>query len=227
MKLPVFILGSLTFYIVLALFSCASDSDGSGPVIDPKDVKSSSNAVIDVSGKNAMPTQYKVDGLLSSNTAQIIGSNKVVATYIPIEAGLRKVSIGNYSDTLRIHESNYYTVMVYDNDSIRLSLDATYGDSQFNTAPQIRWVITDEDPKDYRVDIKSDTLLLKDVKVNTFASTLIEKSALLFLYRRGEDKELFKGEVPTKLNSKETVKFTKDSSTKGYAIGIFSQNVKL
>lgn len=61
MKFHALSLGLFTFSIILTLFSCASDSNGGGPVIDLKDVKSSSVAVIDVSGKNAMPTQYKVD----------------------------------------------------------------------------------------------------------------------------------------------------------------------
>lgn len=217
-------------YVILGLalitLSCSSNSDSSESIILPDDIKTSSVAVIDVSGKANIPGQYRIDGLLSSNVGQTIGSSNVAAVYVPVEAGLRKLSIGDFSDTIRINEANYYTVMVYDKDSISLSLDASYRNNQFNAGPQIRWHIQDENPDDYRVDIKSDTLLVKDVKANTFTSTLIVDKALLYLYRRGIDKELRIVEVPTKLNSKETVKFTKGSSPQGYTEQIFSQHVK-
>lgn len=213
--------------LALITLSCSSDPEDNEPVILPDDIKSSSIAVIDVSGKINIPGQYHIDGLLSSDARQAIGSSKVAAVYVPVEAGLRKLSIGDFNDTIRIKEANYYTVMVYDQDSIGLSLDASYHNNLFNAGPQIRWNIADEDPNDYRVDIKSDTLLVRDVKANIFTSTLIEDKAFLYLYRRGVDKELLRAEVPTKLNSKETVKFTRDSSTKGYAVEIFSQRVKL
>lgn len=227
MKFHALSLGFFTFSIILTLFSCASDSNGGGPVIDLKDVKSSSVAVIDVSGKNAMPTQYKVDGLLSSGTTQVIGSNKVASTYIPIEAGLRKISIGNYSDTIRVQESNYYTVMVYDNDSIRLSLDASYASNQFNYGPQVRWNMVGSNPGSYKVEIKSDTVVLRDVKVGMFVPASMDKPSVeLSLYSRDGGEKLGTQVVPVRMNRNETINITKNQSTKGYNFEVLSQSTK-
>ncbi|MBL1409526.1 hypothetical protein [Sphingobacterium faecale] len=213
--------------LALISLSCSSDPDGNEPLILPGDIKSSSIAVVDVSGEKNIAGYYQIDGLLSSNVRQTVGSSKVAATYVPIEAGLRKLSIGGFKDTIRIKEANYYTVMVYNKDSIGLSLDASYHNNLFNAGPQIRWNIADETPSDYRVDIKSDTVLISDVKPNIFTSTLIADKAFLYLYRRGVNKELARAEVPTALNSKETVKFTKGSSAQEYLVEVFSQRVKL
>lgn len=227
MKLQAFSLGFLTFFIILIFFSCASDSGGAGPEIDKDDVKSSSIAVIDVSGKNAMPSQFKVDGLLSSNIAQVIGSNKIAAAYIPIEAGLRKISIGSYSDTIRVQEANYYTVMVYDNDSIRLSLDASYASNQFNYGPQVRWNMVGSNPSSYKVDIKSDTVVLRDVKVGTFVPASLDKQIVeLSLYSVDGGMKLGSQVVPVRLNRNETVNITKDPNTKGYNFEVLSQSTK-
>lgn len=206
-----------------AFFACSSNNELD---TESTDFKSSSLAVIDVSGKSTLPQQYKVDGRLSSSVAQTIGKSGVDVNYVPVEIGLRKLSIGSYQDSIRIEESNYYTVMVHDADSIQLVLDAPYASKHFNQGPQIRWNIVDEVSESYRIDIKSDTLLLKDVMSNRFTSTLINDHATLYLYKRGGDELLEKVTVPTQLNRKETVVFSKNLITASYSTNIVSQHVK-
>lgn len=212
------------FILLFSVFiACSADSDVANELTN---IKSSSVAVINVSGKATIPTQFKIDGQLSSGVAQTIGSSTVASSYIPVEAGVRRLSIGSYQDSILIKESNYYTVMVYDNDSIQLSLDAPYTSNYFNVGPQIRWDIANENSASYRLDIKSDTLLLKDVLANSFTPILIEDQATLFLYQKGDDEVLKQVIVPTKLNRKETVYFTKNTSTNEFSVDIVSQYVK-
>ncbi len=208
--------------VLMGFYSCKSDGSANNPIIDPEFVKTSSLAVIDVSGKNNLPNQYKIDGLLSSNSSHSIGNSKLATGYIPVEAGVRKLSIGNYTDTVRIQESNYYTVMIYDNDSIRLSLDAPYGKSQFQTIPQVRWLISGDDAANLKVNFHSDSLL-RDIKVDKFTPVTYAKKEIKLSVYGSDNIEKANVDVPVSLSRKETVMITKNATNNSYSFSIISQ----
>jgi len=196
-------------------------------IIDPvEDIASLS--VIDVSNKTAtLPDQLNIDGLFgSSKGIKIGGPSGQTGLYEDIQAGLRKFSIGEYTDTLIINKHNYYTLMVYNNDSVQLHLDAPYSsDNQFIIMPSIRWNLIDGNPAEYRVDIMGDSLI-RDIDVNKFTYVPSEeKKVELQLYRISDlstavDKYMFEIDV----NKKFTVNISR--SGVGYTFNTIAQTTK-
>ncbi|GGH11597.1 hypothetical protein GCM10011418_10560 [Sphingobacterium alkalisoli] len=196
-------------------------------IIDPvEDIASLS--VINVSNKTAtLPDQLNIDGLFgSSKGIKIGGPSGQTGLYEDIQAGLRKFSIGEYTDSLIINKHNYYTLMVYNNDSVQLHLDAPYSsDNQFIIMPSIRWNLIDGNPAEYRVDIMGDSLI-RDIDVNKFTYVPSEeKKVELQLYRISDlstavDKYMFEIDV----NKKFTVNISR--SGVGYTFNTIAQTTK-
>lgn len=215
------VLGSL-------LVACGPSHVEPEVIIDPvEDIASLS--VIDVSKQASLPSQLYIDGLFgTSEGITIAGSSDQPAAYEDIQAGLRKFSIGEYTDTLIINKHNYYTLMVYNNDSVQLHLDAPYSsDNQFIIMPSIRWNLIDGNPAEYRVDIMGDSLI-RDIDVNKFTYVPSEeKKVELQLYRISDlstpvDKYMFEIDM----NKKFTVNILYDPAKEEYGFNTIVQASK-
>ncbi|HMR18422.1 MAG TPA: hypothetical protein PKA53_03900 [Sphingobacterium sp.] len=217
---------SLTLTIfALALLTAACTPENEGP--DPKG-KVASLSVVNVSGKASIPNQIQIDGLYSSKTSLGIGNGSQATKYEEIEAGVRNVTLGSYKDTVHLAENNYYTLMVYDNDSLMLSWDASYtSDNKFVIMPQVRWNMAGDNPQNYRVDIYADSLL-GNIIPNQFTSVSGDnKTVKLSLYRKSNTSNLLgEKEVQVEANKKVTVNIKYNESTQKYDFTPIMQSVQ-
>lgn len=210
---------------ILLLTACTVENEDPEIIIDPVK-KTALLAVVDLSGKSNIPTEIQIDGLYDSKNSIRVGSMGREAPYEVINAGLRQLALGSYKDTLRLQEHNYYTLMIYDNDSLRLSLDAPFSVNQFNTMPQVRWMLTGADPLDYTVHITADSTL-RDIAMGEFISVNHEKETRLSLYPRNNIGTLL-GEttINIDLNKKVTVNIRLDEQSGQYVIEKITQSIK-
>lgn len=206
--------------------ACTPENEGPELIIDPVE-KMASISVVNVSGKT-LPSQIQIDGLYGNKSSLGIGSGSQEAPYEEIASGLRNVTLGDYKDTIRLQEHNYYTLMVYDNDSLRLSLDAPYGSTnQFVTMPQVRWNMIGSESSNYKVDINADSLL-RDISMDQFISVAPSNSKVkLNLYHRDDLNNLLgEKEVDVETNKKVTVNIRYNAATQKYDFTPIMQSVK-
>lgn len=216
----------LALATTLLTMSCAAENEGPEIIIDPV-MKIASISVVNVSGQSNIPSEIQIDGLYDNKNSLGVGSGGQEVKYAQITAGLRNVALGSYKDTVRLDEHNYYTLMIYDNDSLRLSLDAPYGSTnQFATMPQVRWNITGANPQDYKVDIHSDSVL-RDIAMDKFTSVNNEKEVKVSLYRRDNPGNLL-GEkaLSVDMNKKATVNIRYNASADDYDFTTITQSVQ-
>jgi len=209
---------AMTNTIKLVLFCCSIAFWGCTPANENPDIitdpieQVASLSVLNVSDNNNLPDRIEIDGLYSSKNFINIGSEGNSAKYEQIAAGVRNITIGDYKDTIRLHEHNYYTLMVYDNDSVRLAWDASYDNSnQFIKMPAVRWNISGDDPTNYKVDFSVDSVL-KDIPMDKFISFSADKGNFTVqLYDKASGELLGKEEFPAQVNTKVTVNIKRDS----------------
>jgi hypothetical protein len=216
----------LTFAVLLFTAACTPENEGPEIITDPIE-KIASLSVVNVSGKTNLPTEIQIDGL-AGKTSLGIGDNKQESKYENINAGVRNITLGGYQDTIHIAEHNYYTLMVYDNDSLQLSWDAAYDSSnQFVTMPQIRWNLIGTDPTNYKVNIHADSLL-RDIPMNQFISVATgNEDVTLTLYKKGNpDKLVGERKVEIEANKKFTVNIHYNGGSDDYDFSTITQSVK-
>lgn len=198
------------------------------PIIDPvEDIASIS--VINVSKQASLPDQLLIDGLYgASKGITIAGSSGQPATYEHIQAGLRKFAIGSYEDTVRIKEHHYYTLMIFDKDSVQLTVDAPYStDNKFIIMPSVRWNLIGATPIDYKVDMMGDSLI-RDVAVSAF--TYIPSSSnkvTINLYKKDNPGTLSaQQDIELDVNKKFTVNIFYDVARATYEFNTIVQTVQ-
>lgn len=215
------------FALATMLFctACTVENDGPEIIIDPVK-KTALLAVVNLSGKSNIPTEIQIDGLYDSKSSIGVGNIDREAPYEVINAGLRQLALGSYKDTLRLQEHNYYTLMIYDNDSLRLSLDAPFSANQFNTMPQVRWMLTGADPQDYAVHITADSTL-RNIAMGEFTSVNHQKETKLSLYPRNNIGTLLgETKINIALNKKATINIRFDEQSGQYDFEHITQSVK-
>jgi len=215
--------------LVLSLCAaCSTNNPEPETVIDPV-IDKASISVIKVSKQASIPSQLTIDGLLANNSSIPIGSSSnQPAVYEDIEAGVRKFSIGNYQDSITINKHNYYTIMVYDQDSIQLSLDAPYdAENKFVYMPLIRWNMIGDDPANYKVDFMGDSLIhnIPTVEFTPFSTTVGKVG--LHLYAKNNVHTLLKQQdFAVEANKKYTINVTFDGAKNEYQFDQIIQVVK-
>ncbi len=210
----------------LMALACSPANEGPDLTTDPIE-KVASLSVLNVSDNTSLPDRIKIDGLYSAKDFITIGSEGSSAEYEQIAAGLRNITIGSHKDTIRLQEHNYYTLMVYDNDSVRLAWDASYDDSsQFIKMPSVRWNISGDDPSNYKVDFLVDSLL-KDIPMDEFISFSADKGNFtVYLYDKASGELLEEEEFPSQINTKVTVNIKYNSAMDKYIYNPITQLVK-
>ncbi|WP_140937031.1 hypothetical protein [Sphingobacterium lumbrici] len=215
------VLGSL-------LVACNPNDVEPEVIIDPvEDIASIS--VINVSKQASLPNQLHIDGLLGASTGITIAeSSGQPAKYEDIQAGLRKFSIGDYEDTVRIKQHHYYTLMVFDKDSVQLTVDAPY-DSQnkFDILQLIRWNLIGADPSGYKVDMEGDSVI-RNIELNAFTYVPSEsKKVEVQLYRKSNLKTaVATQEIEIDMNKKFTVNISYDAVKEEYEFNTIVQASK-
>lgn len=219
---------TVLFALVATLLTTACTAGNEGPEIitDPVE-KIASISVVNVSGQNNIPTEIQIDGLYGHKNSLDVGNGGQEVKYAQITAGLRNVALGSYQDTVRLDKHNYYTLMIYDNDSLRLSLDAPYSSTnQFATMPQVRWNIVGVDPQDYKVDIHSDSVL-RDIAMDKFTSVTDKKEVKVSLYSRDNPTNpLGEKSMTVEMNKKVTVNIRYNESADDYDFTTITQTVQ-
>lgn len=184
--------------LTLSVLFLACKSESSDPEITGEVAKLS---VLNVSQKS-IPNQLQIDGLLAGKNIVNIASAGEVSTYEQIQPGVRNFSLGNYKDTIHIEGGNFYTLMIYDNDSTTLNYDGSFHHNQFNKIQELKWNITGDDPARYTADIYADSLI-RNIKSNTYtALSAANNTYRLDLYRIGNPLKIGSKEVVVKLNQK-------------------------
>ncbi|MBE8721405.1 hypothetical protein [Sphingobacterium pedocola] len=214
------VLGSL-------LVACGPSHVEPEVIIDPvEDIASLS--VIDVSKQASLPSQLYIDGLFgTSEGITIAGSSDQPAAYEDIQAGLRTFSIGDHEDTVRISEHQYYTLMVFDKDSVQLTVDAPYEDNKFNVLQLIRWNLIGANPSDYKVDIMGDSLI-RNIEVNAFTYVPSEskKVELKLYHKSNSNTTVGTQEIEIEMNKKFTVNILYDPAKEEYGFNTIVQASK-
>lgn len=205
------------FLAVLSFVACKDNN--SEPIIDPVE-DNGFLSVVNVSTQTSLPPEIVFDGVNRFNLALARQTSK----YELIAAGTRKFSLGNYEDTIRIQEHNYYTLMVFDKDSVQITHDASPGNGQFNQMPMVRWTLVGANPSDYRVHMFGDSLI-RNIPVNEFIYFSTTAVQLQLFHKARPDNQLAKGDFPVEMNKKVTVNIQYDPAKKEYTFHPIMQTV--
>lgn len=212
-----------------SLFMACNPSHVEPEVITDPVEDIASISVINVSKQASLPNQLNIDGLFGASTGiTIAGSSGQPATYEDIQAGLRKFSIGEYEDTVRIKQHHYYTLMVFDKDSVQLTVDAPYdSENKFDILQLIRWNLIGADPSGYKVDMKGDSVI-RNIDLNAFTYVPSEsKKVEVQLYRKSNlNTTVDTHEIEIDMNKKFTVNISYDAIKGEYEFNTIVQASK-
>lgn len=207
---------------VISLFfsSCADNEETSLPV------ENGYLSVVNVSGKPSLPQQLTIDGANGGKNSYNLANLKEASHYELVQSGVRKLSIGGYEDTVHIQKDSYYTLLVFDKDSVQITYDNNGGGTQFTYMPMVRWNLVGNSPADYRVHIFGDSLI-RNIPVNDFHpfSTSLETVTVRLFAKNNLDQELGEQVVAVQSNKKVTVNIQYNADENKYTFTPITQSV--